>query len=144
MLLPLLILASIAYIIYVLSAVAKESRENVSRVHDAPHPTLKFLFAGGAPIVVSVTMTYLFMIVGGATTVQLNVGSPSRMNVWSTWVDLWPLFLFITAASALASLVWLIVCACKKTSRQNISFSIASLLLSVLAFVTVMSYFPSA
>ena len=93
---------------------------------------------------VTATMTYLFLIVGGATTVQFNAGSSSRMNVWSTWVDLWPLFLLLTAATGLGTLVWTIASAVNKESRVALPAAIASLLLSILAFFTVASYFPSA
>jgi hypothetical protein len=144
MLLPLLILATIAYVGFAIALSVRELRAHESKSPDTLHPAAKFVFAGGAPVVVAATMTYLFLIVGGATTVQFNAGSPSRMNVWSTWVDLWPVFLFITAASALGALIWSIVCACKKTMRLSLPVSISSLLLSVLAFFTVASYFPSA
>ena len=144
MLLPLLILATLGYVGFAIASSVRELRVRESRSPDAPHPAAKFVFAGGVPVAVAATMTYLFLIVGGATTVQFNVGSPSRMNVWSTWVDLWPILLFITAASGLGALIWFIVCACKKTMRPSISASIVSLLLSVLAFFTVVSYCPSA
>lgn len=86
----------------------------------------------------------LFLIVEGATTVQFNAGSPSRMNVSSTGVDLWSAFLFITAASGLGALIGFIVCAFKKTMQASIPPSIASFSLSALAFFTLASYFPSA
>ena len=111
---------------------------------DAIHPAVKSLIAGGIPVLVAATMTYLFLIVGGATTVQFNAGSTSRMNVWSIWVDIWPVFLFLTAVSGFGSLIWLVVCAAKESRRRTILAPILSLLLSVLAFFTVASYFPSA
>lgn len=144
MLLPLLILATLGYVGYAITSIVRELRFRESRSPDALHPAAKFVFAGGVPATVAATMTYLFLIVGGATTVQFNAGSPSRMNVWSTWVEVWPVFLFITAASGLGALIWIIVCACKKTMRPSIPASIVSLLLSILAFFTVVSYFPSA
>lgn len=145
MLLPLLILATFGYVAFAIAASRREMRRSAeSRIPDSLHPAAKFIFAGGVPLVVAATMTYLFLIVGGATTVQFNVGSSSRMNVWSTWVDLWPVFLLVTATSGLGSLIWLIVCAFKKTMRHSIPASVASILFSVLAFFTVMTYFPSA
>lgn len=144
MLLPLLISATLSYVAFAVSVIVRERRSGDSHETDAPYPAMKFVLTGGVPLVVTATMTYLFLIVGGATTVQFNVGSPSRMNVWSTWVDLWPMFLFITAASGLGALIWLGVCAFKKTMRPSIPVSVTFLLLSVLAFFTVASYFPSA
>jgi hypothetical protein len=144
MLLPFLILASFGYVAFAVSIIVRTRRGGDSHEAIAPSPELKFIFAGGVPLVVSATMTYLFLVEGGATTVQLNVGSPSRMDVWSTWVDLWPVFLFATAASGLGSLIWSGVCTFKKSLRPSIAVSVASLLLSVLAFFTVASYFPSA
>ncbi|TLD68539.1 hypothetical protein FEM03_22300 [Phragmitibacter flavus] len=144
MLLPLLILASLGYVAFAISVIVRERRCRGFRETDEPHPAMKFVFAGGVPLVITSTMTYLFLIVGGATTVQFNVGNPSRMNVWSTWVDLWPMFLFITAASGFGSLIWFVVSVFKKTMRPSIPISIISLSLSVLALFTVASYFPSA
>lgn len=145
MLLPLLILATLAYAAFAIVMSRREvHRGSESRSSDSLHPAVKFVFAGCVPVTVAATMTYLFLIVGGATTVQFNTGSPSRMNVWSTWVDLWPVFLFMTAVSGLGSLIWLIVCAFKKTMRPSIPASMASILLSVLAFFTVATYFPTA
>ena len=145
MLLPLLILATFCYVTFAFVASRREVRQGAgSRSPESLHPAVKFIFAGGVPVTVAATMTYLFLIVGGATTVQLNVGSSSRMNVWSTWVELWPVFLFMSAASGLGSLIWLIVCAFKKTMRPSIPASVASILFSVLAFFAVATYFPSA
>jgi hypothetical protein len=145
MLLPLLILAALGYVVFAIAAVRRELRHGGGAGSpDSFHPAAKFIFAGGVPVTVAVSMTYLFLIVGGATTVQFNVGSSSRMSAWSTWVDLWPVFLFATAASGLGSLIWLLVCAFRKTMRPSIAASVASLSFSVLAFFTVLTYFPSA
>ena len=144
MLLPLLILASICYLVFAATSVMRQRSSGESIADDSLHPVAKFLFAGSVPILVTATMIYLFLIVGGSTTVQFNAGSPSRMNVWSTWVSIWPIFLFLTAASSLGSLIWLLVCAIKKSLRASIAVPIISCFLSVLAFFTVVSYFPSA
>jgi hypothetical protein len=144
MLLPLLNFAIIAYVGFAIASITRERCARESRSPDSLLLAAKFVLAGGVPVVVAATMTYLFLILGGATTVQLNVGSPSRMNVWSTWVDLFLFFLFITAASSLGALIWFIACVCKNKMRPSIPISIVSLLLSVLAFFTVVSYFPSA
>jgi hypothetical protein len=144
MLLPLLILASLGYVAFAVSVVLREKRGDDVREADSAHPLMKFVLASGAPLVTTVTMAYLFLIAGGSTTVQLNAGSPAGMNVWSTWVGLWPVFLLITAASGFGSMVWLGLCAFKKRMRASIPVSVASLMLSVFAFFTVISYFPSA
>jgi hypothetical protein len=145
MLLPLLILATFGYTAFAVQVCRREVRRGAAtRSPDSLHPAAKFVFAGGIPVTVAATMTYLFLIVGGATTVQLNAGNPTRMTVWSTWVDLWPVFLFMTAASGTGSLIWLFVCVFKKTMRPLIPASVASILFSVLAFFTVATYFPSA
>ena len=144
MLLPLLILASLCYLVFAVTSVMRQRSSGEPIADDSLHPVAKFLFAGGVPILVTATMIYLFLIAGGATTVQFNAGSPSRMNVWSTWVSIWPIFLFLTAASSLGALIWLLVCSIKKSSRVSISVPLISCLLSVLAFFTVASYFPSA
>ena len=139
-----MILGSLGYLAFAISVVMREGRGDDSREADALHPSMKFVFAGAVPLAVAATMTYLFLIIGSATTAQLNVGSPSGLHVWSTWVDIWPIFLFLTAASGLASLIWIVTCAFKKSMRPAIPVSVASFLLSVLAFFTVLSYFPSA
>ena len=144
MFLPLLILATLAYVAFAVVSTVREKGEGDPERLDELHPAVKFVIAGLVPTIVVVTMTYLFLIVGGATTVQFNAGSTSRMNVWSTWVSIWPIFLVITAVNSFGSFVWLIVCACKKTWRPLVVASIVSLLFSVLAFFTVATYFPSA
>lgn len=144
MLLPLLILACLVYIAFAIVHLVREKQRNVSEEDTILVPVMKFVCGGGVPIAVAATMAYLFLIVGGATTVQFNVGSSSRMNVWSTWVELWPIFLFLTAAVGLGTLIWTIVSAVRKSKRSSLPASIFSFLLSVLSFFTVVSYFPSA
>lgn len=142
--LPILILACLAYILYAIAIISQETKSQKSNPADSMHPAIKCLFCGGVPILVTATMTYLFLIIGGATTVQFNAGSTSRMNVWSTWVDIWPLFLLLSAGSALGALIWLIICSVIKEKRNFIPFAVASLCLSLLTFFTVAAYFPSA
>ena len=144
MLLPRLNLACLGYIALAIASVVRNKRSGIQREDDSLHPSVKFIFARGVPITVAATMTYLFLIVGGSTTVQLNVGSFSGMNVWSTWVGIWPLFLVLTASSLLGVLIWTIACALVKEYRPMVSISLASLLLAILAFFCVLTYFPSA
>ena len=143
--LPLLIIANIAYIAFALSECRKHRMSHDLRVDDdALPPSMKFIFCGGFPLVVTVTMTYFFLIVGGATTVQFNVGSTSAMNVWRTWVHVWPIFMFITLACSIITLIWMITCFFRKSLRSSIPVSSFSFLLSIFTWITVASYFPSA
>ncbi len=142
--LPILILACLAYILYAIVTISRVTKSQKSNPTDSMHPAIKCLFCGGVPILVTATMTYLFLVVGGATTVQFNAGSSARMNVWSTWVDIWPLFLFLSAGSVLGVLIWLIICSVNKEKRSSLPFAVVSLCLSLLTFFTVAAYFPSA
>ena len=144
MLLPLYALVCVGYVISAIIGTCCEVRENTTDQEEVLHPSVKYLLAGMVPVGVSVTMVYLFWIVGGATTMQFNVGSSSAMDVWSTWVDLFPVFLLLTAANSFAGLIWLVVCVCSKKFRQIWPVAISCLLLSAFGFLTVMSYFPSA
>ena len=144
MLLPLLIIVCVAYVVYSLVSIFQELRLKRSSNSYAFHSSVKFIFAGGVPILVTLTMVYLFIIVGGATTVQFNAGSESGMSAWSMWVSLWPLFLLLTAINGVGCLIWLITCICKRNLRRKVIFSIVSLFFSTLSFYTVVSYFPSA
>lgn len=142
--LPLYLLACLGYAAYAVGLILREKSDPATAGSARLRLASKFLFGGGIPLGVAGTMAYLFLIAGGATTVQFNVGSSSRMNAWSNWVDLFPLFLLLTAASGLGTLIWLIVAAIRKSMRPEIPVAIASLLLSVLAFITVASHYPSA
>ena len=144
MLLPLLVIACIGYLIHGIIAFRREDRTNAAGDDHVLHPCVKYLFAGAVPVGVTISMVYLFMIVGGATTVQFNAGSSSRMDAWSTWVDLWPAFLLLTAISSLAGLIWLVTCACSKKFRSLWPVATWCLLLSGFAFLAVASYFPTA
>lgn len=89
-------------------------------------------------------MTYVFVIGGGATVAQYVAGAESGMNLWSLWFNLWPFLLFATALSAFCSLVWMITACVKQAQRKWIPVSIAAVLLSVIALVTVGANFPDA
>lgn len=108
------------------------------------HPAVSYVVAGGVPIAVMVTMTYLFYIVGGSPTVQFNAGSSSAMDVWSAWVKLFPLFLLLSAANSLGSLIWMVVAVAKKNKRSHLKAAVLTFLLSLLTLFTVGSHFPSA
>jgi len=144
MALPLLILACLAYGAYAAATLIRAKARRTIGKTNGFRVAAAFVLGGGLPLVVAATMTGLFLVEGGSTTVQFNAGSPSRMNVWTTWVNLWPAFLALTAMSALGWLVWTVVCALDGTRRPALPVALASFGLSVLAFLAVMTYFPSA
>jgi hypothetical protein len=97
-----------------------------------------------APTGVAIVMTYVFLIAGGATVAQFVAGSESGMALWSLWFHLWPVLLFATAASGMFSLVWTIMACVKHSQRKWIPITIAAVLMSVFAFLTVGANFPDA
>ncbi len=143
MLLPILILACLGFLIFAGAVIAREANGSEGG-KGAIDPAARFLLGGGVPLLVTGVMIYLFIIQGGSTTVQMNAGSPSGMNVWSTWVGLWRGFLFLTGANTLVTLAWSVMCAVQKKRRGFLGAAIWSCALSVLAFFTVATYFPSA
>jgi len=144
MTLPLLILACLAYGAYAAATLIRAKARRPIGETNGFRLAAAFLLGGGLPLVVATTMTGLFFVAGGSTTVQLNAGSPSHTDVWTTWVTLWPAFLVLSAMSALGWLVWTGVCALDGTRRPALPVALASLGLSVLAFFAVATYFPSA
>jgi len=144
MLLSLLILASLGYLGFGWFLISKSKGATLSREGDSSNIITTLIFSGGIPLIVAGTMAYLFLFVGGTTTVQFNTGSSSAMNVWSTWVGIWPLFLILTAGSSLAALARLTLGAFKKRLCSSLLLRIYSCFLSVVAFVTVFAYAPTA
>lgn len=96
------------------------------------------------PSAVALTMTYVFMIAGGATVAQFVAGSESGMDLWSLWFHLWPVLLLGSAASGVISLVWTIVACVKTSQRKWIPITVAAVVMSVFAFFTVGANFPDA
>lgn len=96
------------------------------------------------PSVVAITMTYVFLIKGGATVAQFAAGSRTSMDLWSLWVDLWPVLLLATAASGAVSVVWMILASANHSLRKWMPVSVAAVLLSAFAFLTVFANFPTA
>lgn len=103
-----------------------------------------WVVGGLVPLGVTASMDYLFLVVGFATTVQFNVGDPARMNAWSTWVDVWPALLCLTAGVAVAGLVWTVLTVLRPGWRTSRAAAVSTTLLSALAFLTVLMFFPSA
>jgi len=97
-----------------------------------------------APTTVALAMGYIFLIRRGVTVAQFAAGSEPGMDLWSLWVHLWPLLLLLTAASALAQLIWTIAACFQKAQRKWIPLAIAGFLMSVFAFLTVGANFPDA
>ena len=166
MLLPFLIIVTLGYAVFAFAWCEREIRDGVGGTSGgvvdedggddgdggdgelwnggAQHSAGKFILIGAAPVVATVMMVYLFLIVGGATTVQFNVGSESRMSAWSTWVQFWPLFLISIGLSALGALCWVLATAFTPAKRRSVPAAVVSLLYATLAFFTVASHFPSA
>ena len=102
------------------------------------------IFSHALPTIVSIVMTYVFLIAGGATVAQFVAGSKTGMDLWSLWFHLWPILLFGSAASGIISLVWTIVACVKKPQRKWIPITIAAVMMSLFAFFTVGANFPDA
>jgi len=96
------------------------------------------------PAVVALTMTYVFLIAGGTTVAQFVAGSEAGMNMWSLWFHLWPILLIGSAVSAVVSVVWTIVACVKKPLRRWLPITLATVVMSVFAFMTVAANFPDA
>lgn len=97
-----------------------------------------------AATAVAILMICIFLVGGGATVAQFAAGSESRMNMWSLWVDLWPVLLILTGSSALTHLAWTLIACVIKSKRKWAPVAIAGLLMSVFAFFTVVANFPTA
>ena len=145
MLLLLLVFACFGYAVHTWLGVAA-LRHKEPPVDPAPpgQALANFIVPAAVPAFVLLTMVWLFWMVGVAQTVQLNVNDEGRMDAWSTWVRLWEFFLLLTAVSGAGNLIWSIACAVKKRLRSHLVTALAALGLSVLAFFTVATHFPSA
>lgn len=103
-----------------------------------------FLFSSMAPMVIAVGMIYVFVIAGAATTVQFNAGGGWQMNAWSLWVDLWPLFLILAGLSSIGNFIWFVIAVARKSQRHFLVPAAFGTGLSVMAFFTVGTFFPTA
>ena len=65
MLLILLIFASLWYIAFAVRMILRERKNGSSFEIGGFHSLAKFLISGGVPVLVTATMSYLFLIVGG-------------------------------------------------------------------------------
>jgi hypothetical protein len=97
-----------------------------------------------APSAVAVTMTYIFLLAGGSTVAQFVAGSEAGMDLWSLWFRLWPILLLVSAASGVMSLVWTIIVCVNNSRRRWTPVTIAGVIMSVFAFLTVAANFPDA
>jgi hypothetical protein len=144
-LLPLLVFACIGYAAHAWAGIAALRRR--ADGGEPPHlgqAVSAFIVPVAVPVSAMLTMVWLFWFVGVAPTVQLNAGDDGRMNAWSTWVGLWELFVLLAAVSSLGNLGWLVACGVKKELRKHLATAAAALGLSLLAFFTVATHFPSA
>ena len=94
--------------------------------------------------VVAALMTFVFVIGGGATTVQFVAESSAGIDLWMMWGDLWPLLLLLSGLSAAINVVCLIIFCSSASERRWVPVTAAGSVLSVLAFFAVGSNFPSA
>jgi hypothetical protein len=97
-----------------------------------------------APSAVAVAMTSIFLLAGGSTIAQFAAGSESGMDLWSLWFRLWPALLLVTAASGVMSLVWTIIASVNNSRRRWTPVTLAGVIMSVFAFLTVAANFPDA
>jgi hypothetical protein len=96
-----------------------------------------------APSLVAVSMAYVFVLNRGATVAQFAAGSDRAMELWSLWVDLWPVLLQATFVSAaIQALTAAILLSRKETQWAPILF--AGAVMSAFALMTVAYNFPDA
>jgi hypothetical protein len=96
------------------------------------------------PSLVAITMAYIFLLGHGATVRQFVAGSEGGMDLWSLWVDLWPLLLLGTFGAGVAQAVCLFVVSVKRGFRLWIPVALTGAAMCAFSFVTVMSNFPDA
>ena len=96
------------------------------------------------PSAIAILMIGIFLVGGGATVAQFNVGSVLAMTLWSLWFHLWPLLLLAAGASALAHLVWTGVACYRATYRKWIPVASSGLFMSVFGSFVVIQNFPDA
>ena len=97
-----------------------------------------------APTLVTITMTYIFLLGRGATVRQFVAGSESGMDLWSLWVSLWPLLLLATFAAGFAQLAWIITMPGTRRSLTWIPVALTGMAMCAFSFVTVAYNFPDA
>ena len=97
-----------------------------------------------APVAIASAMFWIFTINHGRTVVQMALAEPMR-SMWSLWVDVWPVALLSSLASAGLALVALAVELYRKRRwSQTASVMGAGLLLSAFAFAAAFFNFPTA
>lgn len=133
---PIFIAYLVTWCAYVVAAHAWAHRKRL--------PVAGAVAAHIVPAVVALTMTYVFLIAGGATVAQFAAGSEAGMNMWLLWCHLWPILLFGSAVSAVVSVVWTVVACVKKPLRGWLPITLAAVAMSVFAFLTVATNFPDA
>ena len=102
------------------------------------------MLSHAAPSLVAVTMAYIFLLSQGATVRQFVAGREGEMDLWSLWVDLWPLLLLVTFGAGVTHAVWMIVVCVKRGSRRWLPVALTGTAMCTFSFLTVMSNFPDA
>ena len=96
------------------------------------------------PSLVAILMTWIFLLGHGATVRQFVAGSEGGIDLWSLWVNLWPLLLLATLGAGVAQAVCLIVVSAKHRFRTYIPVPMTGTAMCVFSFLTVLSNFPDA
>ena len=97
-----------------------------------------------APSIVALSMTYIFLIMHGATVRQYVSESQLGMDLWALWVDLWPLLLFLTFGAGIGQTIGAIISCFKRNKRRWLPIAVSGICMCALAFFTVLSNFPDA
>lgn len=102
------------------------------------------LASQAVPSVVAVSMIHIFLIGGGETVAQFAVGSRESMDMWSLWVDLWPVLYIGTLAATGVHVIWLIAACVMRGAGRWIPVVIASTAMCIFAFLIVCGKAPTA
>jgi|GEM_PF-706901 len=107
------------------------------------HPAI-IIAMHAAPTAVASSMSYLFLIRGGATVAQFSAGSEAGMDLWSAWFHLWSLLLPLIFIFVAIQLVGLVTACVKPSLRTWIPAILIGTLLSAFALYTVAVNYPDA
>lgn len=96
------------------------------------------------PSLVAMTMAYIFLLCHGQTVRQFVANSDRGMDLWSLWVDVWPMLLQATFAAGVAQLVWMMVVSVRRSWRPWVPVALTGTAMCAFAFLTVICNFPDA
>ena len=141
--LVLLDIACVGYLVFAVAHIWRRKKRGA--FGDAgKYSVSDFVLAGIAPIITAVVMTCLFMIVGVSPTVQFNAGSSSLIDAWSLWLDLGRWLALLVVVSTLGGIVAVVVCLGSLKHRRHFGLAAFSLTLSILVYVAMSLYAPTA